>query len=249
MKRLVLMIQFFTRIPIKINMNVKNEDFSKGMVYLPIVGLIIGLFNFGIYHVAQNFFGQVMTPIMCLSANIFITGGIHIDGLADTCDGIFSARDKEKILEIMKDSRIGTNGTIAIVLDFIFRLGLLFSIPSKVIGFTIILAPVAAKILILLLMGLSKYARTQGGMGGLFYSHLSAKRLIIGIGLGILMILAIGSFKALLALMCSLIVILLYRKMVIDKIGGMTGDTLGAANELTEICFMIFIYVLERNIF
>ena len=153
------------------------------------------------------------------------------------------------MLEIMKDSRIGTNGVIAIALDFIFRLGLLFSMPNRIIGVSIILAPVAGKSLVLLLMGISKYARAKGGMGGLFYSHMSIKRLIISIGSGILMVLAIGSFKAFLASIGSLIVILLFRKIVVDKIDGMTGDTLGAANELTEVCFMIFVYILERNIF
>jgi adenosylcobinamide-GDP ribazoletransferase len=249
MKSLILMIQFFTRIPIKINFDIVDEDFSKGIVYMPFVGLIIGLFNLGIYYIAQHLLSQVMAPVMCLASNIIITGGIHLDGLADTCDGIFSARDKEKMLEIMKDSRIGTNGVIAIALDFIFRLGLLFSMPNRIIGVSIILAPVAGKSLVLLLMGISKYARAKGGMGGLFYSHMSIKRLIISIGSGILMVLAIGSFKAFLASIGSLIVILLFRKIVVDKIDGMTGDTLGAANELTEVCFMIFVYILERNIF
>ncbi|MGI5997560.1 MAG: adenosylcobinamide-GDP ribazoletransferase [Lutispora sp.] len=249
MRSLVLMIQFFTRIPIRIDINAEEEDFSRGIVFMPLVGLIVGLFNYGLYSLARYLLGDTLAPVLWLTSNIFITGGIHLDGLGDTCDGLFSARDKKRMLEIMKDSRIGTNGVIAIVLDFIFRLSLLYSLPYRAIGLAIILAPVVAKTLVLLLMGISKYARANGGMGGLFYSHMSVKRLILGIGSGILMILGLGSIKGLMALLGSVIIILAFRKMVVDRIDGMTGDTLGAASELAEICFIIFIYILERNIF
>jgi len=248
MRSLILMIQFFTRIPIKIDINAKEEDFSKGIIFMPLVGLTVGLFNYGIYTLANYLLGGTLALVFWLTANIFITGGMHLDGLGDTCDGIFSARDRERMLEIMKDSRIGTNGVIAIVLDFIFRLGLLSSMPYRTTGLAIILAPVAGKMLVLLLMGISKYARANGGMGGLFYSHMSMKRLILGIGSGIIMISAFGSIKGIVALAGTAVIIMAFRKMVVDKIGGMTGDTLGAASELAEISFMIFLYIWERNI-
>lgn len=246
MKNLILMIQFFTRIPIKINVSSSSEDFSRGIIYFPLVGLIVGLFNYGIYYLVKSFDNGILGTIFWLISNILITGAIHLDGLADTCDGIFSARDKERMLEIMKDSRIGTNGVIAIVLDCILRIGLLFSLSYTMKAPAIILGPVIAKTLVLLLMGISKYARPNSGMGGLFYSHMSLKRVIMGICSGVIMVLFFGQWKAIAALIPSLIIILAFRKIVVDKIDGMTGDTLGAASEVSEISFMASLYLLER---
>lgn len=243
------MVQFFTRIPIRINIDAAEEDFSRGIAYIPFVGFIVGLFNYGVYYLAHSFIGTNIAPVFWLISNIFITGAIHLDGLADTCDGIFSARDKERMLEIMKDSRIGTNGVVAIVLDLILRFSLLSSLSYNLAAPAIILGPVAAKSLMLMLMGISKYARPNGGMGGLFYSHMSIKRLIAGIASGISIILLLGSMKAVMALIGSLIIIIAFRKIVVDKIDGMTGDTLGAAGELAEISFMLFLYILERQVF
>lgn len=248
MRSLVLMIQFFTRIPIKINIDAKDEDFSKGIIYMPLVGLIVGLFNYGIYVLVDSFSNEILGIIFWLISNIFITGAIHIDGLADSCDGLFSARSKERILEIMKDSRVGTNGVIGIILDFLLRFGMLYTLSHAAKAPAIILAPVAAKTFVLLLFGISKYARPDGGMGGLFYSHMSLQRLIAGAFSGILIILFIGSWKMLAALIPSLIFVLAFRKIVDDKIGGMTGDTLGAASEVSEISFMASLYLLERLI-
>ena len=249
MKSLILMIQFFTRIPIKLDVNASDKDFSRGIIYFPFVGLIVGLFNYGIYYLVSFFDNRILGLIFWLISNILITGAIHLDGLADTCDGLFSARDKQRMLEIMKDSRVGTNGVIAIILDLILRLGILYSLSNAAKASAILLGPVVAKTLVLLLMGISKYARTEGGMGGLFYSHMSLQRLIVGITSGVLIVLFFGLWKAIAALIPSLIFILIFRKMVVDKIDGMTGDTLGAASEVSEICFMASLYLLERLVF
>ncbi len=246
MKHFILMIQFFTRIPIKINVLAEEKDFSKGLPYFPLVGLIIGVFNYLMFYIF-SYFGEGLLPVVFwLFANIIVTGAIHIDGLADTCDGLLSARSKERMLEIMKDSRIGTNGVIAIVIDLLIRLAFMFSLSSSIRPFVIILSPIVGKSFALMLIWVSSYAREKGGMGGLFYNDMSKLQVMLGILSGVLMISFIFSWKLLLVLIPCLIIILIYRKFVINKIGGMTGDTLGAANELAEICFMGFICVFER---
>lgn len=246
MKYFILMIQFFTRIPIRINVLAEEGDFSKGLPYFPLVGLVIGIFNYLIFYIF-SYLGEGLLPIVFwILANIIVTGAIHIDGLADTCDGLLSARSKERMLEIMKDSRIGTNGVIAIVMDLLIRLAFMFSLSPGIRPFVIILSPVVGKSFALMLIWISSYARKNGGMGGLFYNDMSKYHVILGLLSGVLMVLLIYSWKLLLVLIPCLIFILIYRRFVINKIGGMTGDTLGAANELAEICFMGFIYVFER---
>lgn len=246
MRYFILMIQFFTRIPIRINVLAEEKDFSKGLPYFPLVGLVIGIFNYLAFYIF-SYLGEGLLPIVFwLLANIVVTGAIHIDGLADTCDGLLSARSRERMLEIMKDSRIGTNGVIAIVMDLLIRLAFMFSLSPSIRPFVIILSPIVGKSFALMLIWISSYARKNGGMGGLFYSDISKLHVVLGLLSGALMVSLVYSWKLLLVLIPCLIFILIYRRFVINKIDGMTGDTLGAANELAEICFMGFICVFER---
>ena len=208
--------------------------------------LVIGTFNYLTFYVFSYLGQELLSIVFWLLSNIIITGAIHIDGFADTCDGLLSSRSKGRMLEIMKDSRIGTNGVIAIAMDLLIRLAFMFSVSYSIRPFVIILSPIVGKCFVLMLIWISSYAREKGGMGGLFYKDMSKLHIIIGIVFGILMIVFIYSWKLLIILIPCLIILLIYRRFVVNKIGGMTGDTLGAANELAEICFMGFICIFER---
>ena len=97
-----------TRIPIKADVEF-DEEFHKSIVYFPLVGFVIGLISFLIGILALKIFDPFVTSILVVAGEVILTGGLHIDGLGDTFDAIYSNRDKERILEIMKDSRLGTN--------------------------------------------------------------------------------------------------------------------------------------------
>lgn len=244
MKNFVLTLQFLTRIPIKVNIDADEADFAKGVVYFPIVGLIIGAFNLAVYAAAERLSGGIFPAVCCLAANAAITGALHIDGLADTCDGIFSARPRDRMLEIMRDSRIGTNGTIAIIFDFLLRLALLTSISGSLIYPAVILSPVVAKTLMVLLMKTSVYARSGPGMGGLYLEKQTNAGTVIAAVIGILTSAAFLGFSGLLAFTACTTVCFLYRYYIYSKIQGMTGDTLGAANEVLEITFLLMLAVM-----
>lgn len=121
MKRLLFTIGFMTRIPIPFQMEMKEGDMEKGFVYFPIVGMIIGLVDMAVYLLFSKLLPEPMAIMLALLANLCVTGAFHLDGLCDTVDGIYSARTRERMLEIMKDSRIGTNGGIALVLDLAMK--------------------------------------------------------------------------------------------------------------------------------
>ncbi|MCD3244650.1 adenosylcobinamide-GDP ribazoletransferase [Clostridium botulinum C] len=249
MKNLILMIQFFTRIPINVEINVKEDSFAKGICYLPIVGLIIGMFNVATYVIASKLTTGMFPIVVALLANTMITGAFHIDGLADTCDGIFSSRKKERMLEIMKDSRVGTNGAIAIVFDFMFRACILNSLSEKYILISIIMAPVVAKTIVTLLMCFSVYARKEGGLGGVFLEKVEPFRMIIAFAICIILGYLVIGYKFLLILFITVIIMEIYKKFIYSKIDGMTGDTLGAANEIAEIMFILILLVFWRYYF
>lgn len=244
MRLFILTMQFLTRIPINADLKATEEDFAKGVVYFPIAGLIIGAFNLAILLAASKLLGGLFPVVCCVLAGTAITGGFHVDGLADTCDGIFSSRTRDKMLEIMRDSRIGTNGTIAIIFDYLLKLTLLAMLTGKGLYLAVLLSPVAAKTLMVLLMKTSVYARSGPGLGGLYLEKQTIRATVLAAVIGISIITAFSGLWGITALAGCAVICFLYRSFIYSKLQGMTGDTLGAANELLEITFILITAVM-----
>lgn len=241
MKNFILMIQFLTRIPIPIELDVKEEDFLEGIIYFPLIGLIIGMFIAAFYFIGYELGGIFLGSIMAVVSEVFITGGLHLDGLGDTFDGIYSNRSKEKILEIMKDSRLGTNGALAIFLTLILKFGFLYSINGKMIYPVLLLMPVYSKLCVVYGARFSHYAR-KSGMGNLLIGKVNNKHLTIGIF--ITFILSFIHIWSLPFILIGYIFTIYYIKHITKKIGGMTGDTLGALCELSEMVYLFYFIIL-----
>jgi adenosylcobinamide-GDP ribazoletransferase len=246
MKRFLLMLQFFTRIPINKELDIKENDFAKGIIFFPIVGLIIGGFNVLVYLLFKSFSSGILPLIMVTLANVLITGALHIDGLADTCDGIFSARKKEKMLEIMKDSRIGTNGTIAIFFDLGLRIALMSYINPKQIVSVILLTSIISRMMLGVLSYISSKGKNKTGLGSLFIGKVILKDTIITIIVGVLLSCMFLGYGSLVIIVINFAFMYLYRNYIFSKISVMTGDTLGAANELSEILILIITIIIGR---
>jgi len=128
MKRLILLIQFLTRIPINVKLDVTREDLKKAVIYFPVVGYLIGLILAYFYKFSILYFDKIIIAFLIVTFEIIITGGLHMDGLSDTFDGIYSGRDKDRIIEIMKDSNIGTFGALSMIILVIFKFLLILKI-------------------------------------------------------------------------------------------------------------------------
>ena len=121
-KRFLLTLGFMTRIPVNVDLGeVKDEDMHKGFLYYPVVGLILGLCDMAVFLLVSLILPEVFGILFAMLANLCLTGAFHLDGLSDTADGIYSARTRERMLEIMKDSRIGTNGAVAMCFDLALK--------------------------------------------------------------------------------------------------------------------------------
>jgi adenosylcobinamide-GDP ribazoletransferase len=248
MKNLILAIQFLTRIPIDIKVEVKENSFAESVLWFPAAGLLIGTFNALIYWLSSMLLGGIFPVVCTVLANVCITGGLHVDGLADTCDGIFSARKRDRMLEIMKDSRIGTNGALAIVFDMLVRIAILVSVPSEKVVWLIFMAPIVSKALLPLIMKLSVYARAEGGMGGLFLGKQKWSRTIIALTAGLLITWFAIGIVGLASFAITLLVVVLFKSYIYSKLQGMTGDTIGAANEIAEVVFLLVAATLGRQL-
>ena len=240
-KGFIILIQFMTRIPIPVNVEYDEKKLGKSIKYFPLVGAIIGVFLF-----AVNFFAGKITrnrqiiAITLIIAEILITGLIHIDGLADTADGLLSYAKKEKMLEIMKDSRIGTNGTVALILYFIAK----FVFLSQVKSGYLFLYPIISRLSTSMNAGLGEYAR-KGGMSNGIIEQNGEKEAIISIVVTALLSFGIMRMKGLAVLFLAIIFILWFMKNVKGKIGGITGDTMGASLELTTLLVLFTGVILE----
>jgi adenosylcobinamide-GDP ribazoletransferase len=240
-KQLIILIQFMTRIPVFVNVEYDEEKLGKSIKYFPLVGAIIGIFLYGINILAGKITeNRQIAAIIIIIAEIFITGLIHIDGLADTADGLFSYAEKEKILEIMKDSRVGTNGAVALILYFMTKVILLSEIRPEYI----ILYPVISRMSTSINAGLGEYARKNGMSNGIIGKN-GKKEAVISIIITMILSFIILKAKGLIILIFAILFILLLMKGVKRKIGGITGDTMGASLELTSILVLLAGVVLK----
>ena len=240
-KQLIILIQFMTRIPVFVNVEYDEEKLGKSIKYFPLVGAIIGIFLYGINILAGKItVNRQIAAIIIIIAEIFITGLIHIDGLADTADGLFSYTEKEKILEIMKDPRVGTNGAVALILYFMTKVILLSEIRPEYI----ILYPVISRLSTSINAGLGEYAR-KNGMSNEIIAKNGKKETGISIIITMILSFIILKVKGLIILIFAILFILLLMKGVKRKIGGITGDTMGASLELTSILVLLAGVVLK----
>ena len=170
-------LQFLTRLKIVNQTEWSVEDFGKSVVAFPYVGLIIGLILALLYGVLSPFIPLVPLMLIIVIAEFLITGGLHADGLMDTSDGLFSGRERERKLEIMKDSRIGSFGVVAFVFVTLLKWQLLTAIPTaEFIPMALIMMPLMSRWSLVLSIRSYPYAREQG-MGAAF-ANLAPKHVI-----------------------------------------------------------------------
>ncbi len=242
-KRLILMIQFLTTIPVPINLDVSEEDFGKGLLFAPLVGFLIGGIIAGSFFLLRTIFPPSVTAVFIIILYIVLTGGIHLDGLGDTSDGIFSNRPKERMLEIMRDSRVGTNAVLAVFCVLALDAVIIGSINSFYIFKVLLLMPVAGRIGSLTGAAASTYARNGTGLGKSFIDCCGIREVIPGIILYSLLFYAITGVPGVLLCIFSFISAFVLVKLLGKKIGGATGDILGAVCELNQTLFLILAYV------
>ncbi|MCX7842877.1 MAG: adenosylcobinamide-GDP ribazoletransferase [Clostridia bacterium] len=246
-KRFLLMMQFLTAIPLPFKLDVKEEDFGKGLVFAPVVGLIIGGILAAQYLLLEMLLPFNVNAVLVVVSYIMLTGGLHLDGLGDTFDGLFSNRPKERILEIMRDSRVGTNAVLAIFCVLALNTALLISLGSRNIVKALLLMPAAGRIGSLIGAGASRYARSGEGLGKSFIDFCGIKQILAGLVLyALIFIFAGGSVWAYLLIIpvaSSFFLIWLFSR----KIGGSTGDILGAVCEINQTIFLLCAGVICWN--
>lgn len=237
------LISFFTRIPVGRKIEFNEENFIKALNLYTLMGVVIGFLLAVIYFTFNNIYISFIRGLILTIIYIVITGGIHLDGAADTSDGIFSGRTGDRIFEIMSDSHIGTFGVITLIL-IIFSQFVLFSYLS--IDF-VFMMPVVGRASTITACWNKKYAKKSKGMGTAFIENINNEVLVVN--LLILFIFSMFSYYRITmftACFAAICVSYFISTLIEDKIGGMTGDTCGFITEISQIIFMILALFLQR---
>lgn len=232
---LIIYTQFFSRLVI--NKSVDLEHLRKGVPYLSLFGLLLGCLTGGVYALLVLVLPGPIAWVLSFVIDVLLTGGFHLDGLADMADGLFSSRHKERMLEIMKDSRIGSNGVLALLLYYALMLMSYSYLPEPKWLLIACLSMIGKAGLALQLYQMT-YARSSGGSGQ-FFAGTRTRDIALAQVLPILVLYLGFGPKGLLAYLLVLVGAIFYRWFVYRKIDGHTGDTLGAFVEIAHILLVI----------
>ena len=229
-------LQFLTRIHIVRQTTWTAEDFGRSTRFFPLVGLVLGVcyaLAAGLLVYTVGFLGlQTLTAALLLILPLVLTGGLHADGFMDTADGVFSGRERERKLEIMKDSRVGSFGVVSFVLLMFLQFSLLLDMHPFLLMPALFVMPIIGRFAMVIAVACFPYARADG-MGKTFADMADRKTIVIAALTTALLVLPCGALASA-ALVLGTVFALLVCRWLTSVLGGVTGDVYGAVTVLTE---------------
>jgi adenosylcobinamide-GDP ribazoletransferase len=242
----LISVQFLTRLPVPRILRSSEEELGRAAMFFPLVGVMVGGGAALLFHALQYILPLPASVLCAIIFAAFVTGGFHEDGLADAFDGFGGGWTKERVLEIMRDSRIGTYGALALVFLVLGKYSFLSSLPQAQVWRWLIVAHTASRWTILPLCAWLPYARAEG-QGKLVAQQVGALSLAIGSFTLLAVSALLLSWQATtVALLITMLVTLLSGLYFRARLQGMTGDCLGATNQLTEVALYLTAIILLR---
>jgi adenosylcobinamide-GDP ribazoletransferase len=232
-------IAFLTLIPIPETL--KSRTANAMFAGYPLAGIIIGALLSVVFFAAGLVFPAAVATVVLVAWSLFLTGAIHLDGLADCADAFYGGRDTETILRILKDPRIGTMGGAAIVLSLLARFGAFISLPFHLALVCLPIMAMFSRSAVVTAMRLLPYVRSDAGI-------LPARSSVGRGGLAFAIVALLVSLVLLpVPTAAGLLVLALFWRLSGKKIGGCTGDVLGATIEIGEIVFLLALAAVARH--
>lgn len=239
LKQFITAWQFLTIIPLSIRIEVTAESLGKSMAVFPLVGLVLGLLIAALDYGFSYIFPPSVVSAVVLTSYIAIYGGFHLDGLADTVDGIAGGRDREHILKIMKDSSIGAIGVVVMILLLLTKYQTINALPGNVRLGSLILMPVTGRWIEVLMAYGSRYAREIDGLGRPFAEYTGKRELLVASISAFIIAWLTLSWNGVVAIAVTALLGLMMKRFFDKKTGGITGDILGAAGEVSELAMLL----------
>ena len=236
MRYLAIAFNLLTTLPVRAPSDWQPGDSGRAASWYPFVGLVLGAIVSAAYLLLDIYLSPLLTATLSLTVWAILTGGLHLDGLADCCDGLLHASNPERRLEIMKDSRMGAFGGIGLILALLLKVSALASLSTDQAVPVILFAASLGRWYVIL-AGFQPLAR-PGGMGADFASGLKRSALVWGGLIPLALTIYLG-VQGIIALGLTLLGIFFLLRFARARIGGVTGDVLGMVVEVAEIITLV----------
>ncbi len=215
-----------------------------GCEYFPLVGLLLAV----LLWLVMLLFSRLLPPLalsaLLVVALVILTGGLHLDGLMDSCDGLFGGTTRERKLEIMRDSRVGSFGVLGALCTLLLKFALLASIPVQSLPTILLLALPVARWTMALVLHVFPPARPTG-LGAAYHHAITTRRMLITGLVAFAIALIFGHFRGLIAWVTGTVAALLIGLYIKKNIGGLTGDSCGAIDEIVEVVILLALVMLH----
>ncbi|WP_419028836.1 adenosylcobinamide-GDP ribazoletransferase [Phascolarctobacterium faecium] len=245
MRDFITCLEFLTRVRFSKRTDWRDEDFSRSVPYFPLVGLVIGSLlaavNYGLFYIETPLFLRVT---LLLLAEIIITGGLMYDGFMDTADGVFSARSRERMLEIMKDSHVGSNAVLAIIILLLLKIAAYLELNAETLTWVLLTMSVATRTFMVVFIVNFPYARKEG-IGHMFTKYAKPFYTYIAFAVCAGIIAACGLQYLAVAGICFAVTLIIAQYLK-TQLGGLTGDTYGALTECGNVIYLLTAVFLLR---
>ncbi|HHV62055.1 MAG TPA: adenosylcobinamide-GDP ribazoletransferase [Firmicutes bacterium] len=209
---------------------------GRSAAWFPAIGALIGCFLVLVEFAASHIFSATTCAVLVLIVQAGFTGGMHLDGFIDTADGLLSGRGRDRALEIMRDSRVGAMGVMAVSLLLMLKAALLAEMPRGLLYPSLLAMPMFGRWSMVYALCFYPYARQGPGLGKPFAEHVGGREFIIAsVQAAIVALVAFGWVRGSLAGLGVFLVTAALTARFARQIGGVTGDTCGATNEVVEV--------------
>lgn len=236
-----LAASFLTILPVANDIEATPERLGRSMGLFPAVGLLLGLGLCVANWLLQGLIPRAVLDCLLVLMMIAATGALHLDGVADLIDGFAGSRDRETALEIMKDSRVGAIGVVGLVMVLLLKYLSLYHVPLELKNAALIFMPTAGRWIQLCLSCYSPYVRAEGGTGSAFVENVGQAEFLRGTATLIIASLVLFWGKGIFLVFLLGIATMLILRYFESRLGGITGDVLGAVTEMVEVLVLLLI--------
>ena len=244
MKSFLTALQFLTRIKIYNQTQWDEGTFARSVAYFPAVGLVIAAVLVAVYKLLVFLnCSSLLIAVLLIITEIIVTGGLLCDGFMDTADGVFSGRERERILEIMKDSCVGSNAVLAFVSLVLLKLAVYLELNSEQLTLALYAMPIITRTLMVYNIRCYSYAR-KSGIGGMFASADKKIVLISSTLLGLALLAPTQNLSLFIALVLTIAYNFWAANYLKRILHGLTGDTYGALAESGNVFFLLSLSIV-----
>lgn len=232
-------IQYFTRLPVPDWVGHSPTQLNRSARYFPFVGIVVGAITGLFFMLAHSMLTQPVAVIIAMIAGVLVTGGFHEDGLADTCDGMGGGMDKAAALTIMKDSHVGSYAVVGLTLALLLKFASLSAVPAERVPLVLLAAHSFSRFMAVTVMYTQQYVRDDAAAKAKQAAEGIASAPLAWSALWVIAPLWFLGVSGLVAAMTAVIMRVVAARYFYQRIGGYTGDCLGAVQQVTELAFYL----------